>query len=354
MAAITDTGDIVKPVNVIFQQTLLRNAKPHAPYFIGTMPADLTQHRGSLTAKWRRVENLTPTVSALSELTADTLPTRASVVPSVTDVTATVQKYGQHILLSEETDLANFNGQTDKLVEVLGISAGRSLNMLQRNEAEDNLTIVFAGAVASDGVVVSAITLASIKSVVNTLDRNSAIPFTPMTRGNTIIGSAPILASYWAICHPDVAIDVVGLTGFKSVETYAGHTATEPFEFGYLPVAGRGVRFLMSPDASVDAGSGGTTGSTGLRGSTNIDLYSVPVYGRDALGSVGFGFEHIKETYDPGDKLPGIMLINKGFGSSGVADPFDELASLAWKSWHAAKVLNSTWGRTIRAGATSV
>lgn len=354
MAAITDTGDITKPVNVIFQETLLRNAKPHAPYFIGTAPASLTQHRGSLTASWRRIENLTPTVTALTELTADTLPTRASVVPTVTDVTAAVSKYGQHILLSEETDLVNFNGQTDKLVEVLGISAGRSLNMLQRNEVEDNATIVFAGGAASDGVAASAITLASIKSVVNTLDRNSAIPFMPMTRGNTIVGSAPILASYWSICHPDVAIDVVGLTGFKSVETYAGHTATEPFEFGYMPVAGRGVRFIMTPDATVDSGLGAATGSTGLRGSTNIDLYSTPVYGMDAVGSVGFGFEHIKETYEPGDKLPGIMLINKGFGSSGVADPFDELSSLAWKSWHAAKILNSTWIRTIRAGATSV
>ena len=354
-STITDTAILTKPVNVIFQQTLLRNAKPRAPYYEGSVAAEVVQHRGSFTASWRRIENLTPTTTALSELaTTVSLPTRDSVTPTVTEVTQAVSKYGQYIVMNEEADLVNFDGQTDKLVEVLGISAGRSLNMLQRNEVEDNATLIYAGGAASDGAVVSGMTASVIKNAVNNLDRQSSIPFTGMTTGSQNIGTAPILPSYLAVCHSDVAVDAVGLTGFKSVEQYAGQVRTFNGEFGYYPVAGYGVRFISTPDASVDAGAGGATGSTGLRGSTNIDLYSTPIFGMEAVGSLGFGMEHIQEVYEAGDQLPAVMLINHGFGSSGVGDPFDELATMAWKSWHGAKILNSNWIRTIRSGASSL
>ena len=61
----TDT-ELQKPVNVIFQQTLLRNARANAPYFAGTTPAQITGGQsGTATVKWRRIENLTPTTTAL-------------------------------------------------------------------------------------------------------------------------------------------------------------------------------------------------------------------------------------------------------------------------------------------------
>ena len=63
---ITTTTQVAGPVNVVFQQTLLRNAKARCPYFVGSVPAEIREHTGSFTAKWRRIENLTPVSSALS------------------------------------------------------------------------------------------------------------------------------------------------------------------------------------------------------------------------------------------------------------------------------------------------
>lgn len=354
-AAITDTDVLTKPVNVIFQQTLLRTARALCPYFAGTVPGEVTQHRGSYTASWRRIENLTPTTTALTELNTNVaFPTRDSITPTISSVTAAVSKYGQYIVLNEEADLVNFNGQTDDLVKKLGISAGRSLNMLQRNEAEDNLTLVRAGAVASDGAVLSKITVAAIASVINTLSRNDATSFLADSTGSTNVGTTPILPGYIGVCHPDVAYDIGTLSGFKSVETYAGQVQTMQGEFGLLAAAGYSVRFVQTSDASIDSGAGGSTGSTGLRGSTNLDLYTTVIYGEDAIGSLGFGMNHVKETYKAGDKLPAVMMINKARGSAGAADPLDELSTLGWKSWHGAKILNSAWGRGIRSAATSL
>ena len=354
-AQILDTAVVTAPVNVIHQVEFLKRAEQVAAHFVGSTPANLRQHGGTFTAQWRRIENLTPTTTALTELNGNVaFPTRDSVVPTMTDVTATVAKYGQYFAPNEEMNLVNFDNTTAELLAVLAHSAGRSLNMLQRNELEDNSTIVYAGGVASDGAVVSGITLATIKSVINTLARNSATPFTPITPGSENTGTAPILPSYWAICHPDVAEDVAGLTGFKSAEVYGSQTQLAMGEFGYIGRAGRGVRFVQSEDSSIDSGSGGTTGSTGLRGATNIDLYTTVILGMNAHGSLGFGTSHVQSIYKAGDALPSVQLINKPMGSAGSADPFDELSSLAWKSWHAAKILNGNWVRGIRSGATSL
>lgn len=352
-APVTTTTQIAGPVNVIFQQTLLRNAKAHCPYFVGSTPATISEHQGSFTAKWRRIENLTPVTTALSEITGNlSHPVRDSVQPSVTDITKAVSKYGNYILLNEEVDLVNFNGQADKLTEVLGINAGQSLNRLQRNELEDNATLVQANGAANDAATTSKLLKSDIRSVVNTLQRNSATKFTSQTTGSGNTNTSPLRASFWGICHYDVEEDIRDMSGFLPVESYAGQTATEKNEFGAIG----GVRFISSEEGSIDADSGGANAA--LRGTTdaatNIDLYTTVIFGMDAVGSLGFGMSHIKECYNAGDNLPAVMMINKARGSSGVADPLNELATMGWKSWHGAKILNSNWIRGIRSGATSL
>ena len=314
---ITTTTQIAGPVNVVFQQTLLRNAKARCPYFVGSVPAEIREHTGSFTAKWRRIENLTPVSSALAELTGNVaFPTRDAVQPSVTDITKAVSKYGNYILLNEEVDLVNFNGQADKLVEILGINAGQSLNRLQRDEMEDNATAIYSNGVANAAAVVTKLQKNDIKKAVNVLKRNSGTPFMPMTEGSRDIGTVPIREAYWGICHVDVEEDIRDMTGFNAVQSYAGQTKTAPGEIGTIA----GVRFIAT----------------------------------DAVGSLGFGSEHIKEIYTAGDKLPSVIAISKPRGSSGVADPLNELSTMGWKSWMGAKILNGNWIRNVVSGATDL
>lgn len=361
MAAVisaTDT-EVTLPVNAIFQQTFLRQATPLCPYLAGTKPAEVIKHGGAKTAKWRRVGSITPSTSSLSEQTGNAayFGGRDAVAVSNTDVTATLAKYGQIVALTEEVEAFNPNQQIDEIVKAVGIVAGRSLNMLQRDVVDDNATVVYAGGAASVGALVSKITKAAIDSVVNTLVRNSAMPFTPMAKGDTNTGTTPVLPAFWGLCHPDVAYDITQLSGFKSVETYAGQVKVAPGEFGMISSAGFGVRFIQSQDATVDLDSGGTKGSTGLRGSTEIDVYTTAIYGMDALGSVGLGKNHGDGifTAEGVDALPqSIEIIVKGFGSGGTSDPLNELKTIAYKMWHGGTVLNTNWARVIKSGATSL
>lgn len=359
---VTTTTEFSAPINNVFQMTLLRNAKALCPYYKGSQSAEIMYHSGTFTAKWRRYENMTPTTTALTEITgAVAFPTRQGTQPTVTDLTAVVAKYGDFIYLTEEVDLLNFNNQTDKLAEILGIQAGRSLNRLQRNVLEDNFTILFpAGATtATDlngGSTASAhFKLADIQNSVNILDRNDAMKFTAQTSGSTNVGSTPIRASYWAFVHPDVEADIRTITGFNAVETYMGQTEIADGEFGNVG----GVRFIVTTESTIDAGTGATTtgsATTNGRAATGVraDVYNTPIIGQDSVGSVGFGFEHVKESYKAGDNLPGVLMISHPRGSAGAADPLSELSTAGWKSWHAGLVLNSTWGRTYRTVARNI
>jgi N4-gp56 family major capsid protein len=355
--SLTTTTEIAGPVNVKFQVALLRNAKALAPYFLGTTPAEIAHHQGTFTAKWRRIENLTAVTTPLAELTGSvSFPTRTGVQPTVTDLTATVEKFGNHIFLNEEVDLVNFNGQGRKLSELMGMNAGQSLNRLQRNIAEDNLTAIFSGTAttASDlqmsgAVTGGEMTLSVIAQTVNALNRQDALKFLPQTTGDRNIGTSPIRESYWGICHVDTTEDLRLLTGFQSVETYANQTETAPGEIGAVG----GVRWIETTEASIDASSGfASTGSATVdaRSAANgrADVYNTIVFGKDCLGSLGFGSRHVKDIYKIGDKLPAVMIINKPRGSAGAGDPYNEISTLAWKSWHTGLVLDSNWGRVVQ------
>lgn len=357
-STITDTDIVTKPVNVLFQRRFLSVAKTNCPCFAGSMPANLTQNRGTFTASWRRYNNLTVSTTALTELnTTVSFPTRDSITPTVTDVTSAVSKYGSYIVLNEEADLVNFDGQTQQLLDRQAIQSGRTLNQLQRNELEDNSTKLFAGGVASDGLVTSAILVAQLDGAVVALATNDSLTFMAESNGSTNVGTVPILPSYIGLNHPHVSHDVANLTGFISVEKYAGQVSIMQGEYGLYPGAGYAIRFVQSSDMSidVDAGIADPGGSTGLRvNSGNVDLYTIVVFGQEFHGSLGFGMEHVQTIYRAGDALPAVQIIQHGFGSAGPADPLNELSTLGWKTWHAAKIMDATWGRGIRCGATSV
>lgn len=353
----TDT-ELQKPVNVIFEQSFLRRAQQVCPYFAGTQAGQINKQAGTSTIKWRRIEQESPTTTALSELTgtAAYMQGRDADTPTFTDVIATVAKYGQFYIVNEEVDLFNPNGSAMELVDVLGESAGRSLNQLQRNVAEDNSTQRYAANVASTGAVKGLVTVAMLDYIINELTRNSARTFYPMTNGSQNIGTAPILPAYWGICHPDVAYDVAKLTGFTSVEKYAGQTATVMGEFGFYGIAGRGVRFVMSEDSSIDANAGAALSGADIRstGASVADIYTTVIYGQGAYGSVGLGKRHTDGVYRAGENKGAFEMIYKDAGSGGTSDPFNEIRTLAWKAWHAGSVLNSAWSRSLRSAATNL
>lgn len=357
MALTTVNAAATKPVNVIFQQQFLRRAQQVCPYFIGSQPGRITRGNGADVCTWRRWEQETPTITPLTPVsTAQYMQGRSADTPTLTDTSATMAKYGQFYVVNEEVDLYQPNGTAMEFVDILAESAGRSLNMLQRDILEENSTQRYAANVASDGAVHAAVVVGDLDRTLNELARADARTFMPMTDGSRNIGTAPILPAYWGFCHPDVAYNISKLSGFKSVETYAGQTATITGEFGLYAGAGYAVRFIQSSDASIDLGDGAPLSGADLRtgASTEVDLYTIVILGQNAHGSVGLGQRHTDGVYRAGENRDSFELIFHAAGSGGTSDPFNEIRTLAWKAFWTGAILNSNWSRSIRVGATNL
>lgn len=349
------------PLGVDYQMMkgLLSSARSKLPFFNGTLPGQLSKNGSTASVKWERLENLAAATTALGEVVGSPVAFfgRSTVQNTLSTVTVAVAKYGNAVLLTEEIDLQQMNVRAARFVDNLGANAGHSLNILMAAAFSAGATTAryatsAAGSTAStDAQVIATIQTHDIKYAVNQLNRNSAMLFTTPGYGSQNVGSNPVRASYYGVCHVDVEEDIRSLTGFISVEQYGGYTETMPFEFGAVG----GVRFCSTEIIPIATGAGTTSTVADFRGTGNTsnDVYSTYIYGKEAVGSVGLGNLHATtsyEMYDPKNP-PAVELIVKPVGTVGT-DLYNEVSSVAWKAWFAGKVLNAGWIVKIRSLAS--
>lgn len=341
------------PVNYQLMRALLLAAKVRASFFVGTNQGVLEKNAGTNAVKWERIENLTKATTPLSELSGSlSLPTRQGVVPTITPITATMAKYGNVIQLTEELELMSVNARAAKFMMTLGENAGASYNEIMATVYATATQIRYGGGVTAVTAVITAMAAADIKYAVNLINRQGGAKFRPDANGSQNVGTSPIRASYLGICHVDVEEDIRGITNFASAEQYGGYTELFPTEIGAV----NGVRWLSTEEDSLITADAGTTSAAGFRGTSDVlnDVYDSYIIAMDAVGSVGLGEKHTKEIYMTGDRLPTIELIQKAMGSSGVADPLNELSTISWKGWLVGKVLNADWIVRVRTLATEL
>ena len=283
----------------------------------------LDKNGSTASVKWERLDNLSPTTTAMTQIEGNQSAFfgRSTVLPATTNVTATMAKYGQAVLLTEEIDFYQMNLRAARFVDNPGANAGESLNLLMESvfsgASRSSLPNGAVGGGTADTNVTSVISLNDIKWSVNTLNRWSAMQFTTPAYGSQNYNTNPVRASYYGIAHVDVEEDIRSITGFIPVEQYGGYTETMPFEFGAVG----GVRWCSTEIIPVTTG-GGTTSAGGIRGasSTQNDIYSTYIYGKEAVGSVGLGNMHATnayEMYNPKNP-PAVELITKAPGRWGL------------------------------------
>lgn len=258
------------------------------------------------TVKWNKWANVSDSTTAL---TSGVSPDGINL--SSTNQTATLSQYGQFATATDFLILTAINDTLKDYVDLLAYAGGKSLDALLRNEVDVNATTQMAAASANEAAVQAdptAILIANeIRKAVKTLRNNDADEFED--------------GMYRGIIHPFGEFDLLSESNAGSHIQTVQHTDHAPIEKGMIGSL-YGVRFFRSSHIRAVA--------------PNTNTYRHIITGPMAYGAV---------SIDSGD----LKIIIKNLGSAGSEDPLDQRATVGYKFWHAAKLLDAS--RVVRISA---
>jgi len=301
-------ASVTQENKTFYDRTLLERLLPYLVYLKYGQKKPFNKNQGD-TINFRRFNAL---AVATTPLTEGVVPSGSAL--SVTAVTATVAQYGDFVTVSDKLDMLGIDPVITETTQLLGEQAGLTLDTVGRDIIVAGTTVQYANNKASRILTAQGDILngTEIKKAVRTLRRNNAQPL----EGKYFIG----------IVGADVEYDLISDTMWQDVSKYSNPSQIFDGEIGTL----YGVRFVRTANVKKFAGLGASA----------CDLYGTMIIGANAYGVVDVG----------GGTKPEIIV--KEHGSSGTADPLNQVASVGWKALMTVKVLQELAMVRIESAAT--
>ena len=256
---------------------------------------------------------------------------------SKTDVTGQLQQYGTYVELSDYVQYVSQDPVLTETAEVLGENSGESLDSVYRDTLVGGTSVFYAGGVAARGSIVTSPAAADLDKIIRALKAaNAKFYNTNPIPGRDAVGTTPIAASYFAICHPYTTYDLEGETGWVPVHKYPDPSIAVPNEVGSY----KQLRFIESTNAKIWADTGGSAVAASLKYTTAnsaCDVYATLVFGKNAYGVTdlkGKGMENIVKPLGSGD------------------DPLNQRSTSGWKSTTDILILNDAFMYRYEHGVT--
>lgn len=274
-------------------------------------------HKG-VNLSFRKMESIRPVATASTvSWPADAVYTSAAaavltegtfytplVVASWAEVTATVRQYGQAAYISDLNLNQALDPQLSEYVDNLSESMTELLDLVTRDVLLAATNIQYVNSKASASAIISGdfLNLAELRKAKRTLKRANA---KPVEEGKFIV-----------LGHPDTTHDLEGDSSITNIweNGGAGDKANQIWDVTVkdLPM---GFRYYESSICPISRASG------------YGDVYNTFVLGKEAYGTIKL------------DSMPAKIITHLP-GSSGVADPLDQVATVGWKANFAAVILN--------------
>lgn len=306
LAGVALDGYTAKAIkNRFYKETFLMRAEANLVHKqLGQLNVQVPPGQGGYgtgVVYWTRFLNL-PVVSAGQ---GEGVPTTAIAMTAV-NITGTTGQYDAAVSISDIVKYASFGDLMKQATELLGYNAGLSIDTIVRDALSQNLTTQRAGGVAHYSLIASTgtMTITEIRKGIRSLANANA--------------QKPDGGFWISVMHPYQVYDLQGDTttgGWLTANTYQ-HDGLLTGEIGKV----MGVRVLET--------------SNGKTLTTSSVVGSSVVYEAQLLGKEAFGVTNLQD----------LSIIMHGFGSGGVADPTDKIATAGWKTTFGATVLNSLFG----------
>lgn len=250
------------------------------------------------------------------------------------DYTVTLAQYGDFVTITDVVMDTHTDPILTQATEILGEQAALTVETLRFNVLKAGTNVFYGNNVAGRSDVVTAITLADQRRVTTALNRQNAKKITSVVASSPDFNTKSVEAAYVAVCHSDLENDIRGMTGFKPVSDYGTHTTPWEGEIGSVEQ----VRYLTSTVIAPWEGLGAAVGASGLRGGTNVDVYPVLYFARDAFGIVPLKG---KSSMTP-------MVVNP---KPAAGDPLGQRGTVGWKLYNATVILQDAWMARLEIGA---
>lgn len=287
-------GNLTNEQKTFYDRTLLDRLLPNTVFLQHGQKKPIPKREGA-TVNFRRFNSL-PVIT--TPLTEGVPPTGSSL--SITPINATVEGYGDFVLLSDLIDIAGIDPVVTETLEAQGEQAAQSLDMIVRNKIVNGTNYIYANGTGRGDIGATHVLTATLcRKARKIMARNNVKPYSNN--------------NYVAFIHPDAAYDLMNDSAWINASQYAGSTQIFNGELGKL----YGIRFIETTLAPIWAGEG----------SGGIDVYGTLVIGRDA-----YGIPDIAGSSKP-------ESIVKPLGSAGTADPLNQQSSVGWKAYLTAVIL---------------
>lgn len=307
--AVTGYAQIPAGVAAFYDRNMLERATPSLVHDKHGQSRPIPKGN-SKSIKFRRYNALAVATTPLTEGI-----TPAGKQLSITDVTATLEQYGDFVTVSDVVSMTVEDAVITEATDVLGEQAGQTLDTVYRDVLNAGTNVYYAGGVAARVNVAAKPAIADLTVLTKTLKGQNAKTFTEMIQGSAKINTYPIRPAFMAITHTDKISEYENLVGWKSVEEYASQGQVDPNEAG----AWKNIRFQETTNAKIFAGAG----------AVGVNVYSTLVLGKNAYGIVGLRGNRNIET------------IVKPLGAG--EDALNQRATVGWKAMATAKILNDAF-----------
>lgn len=279
---------------------------------------------------FRRYNSLPLATTALTEGV-----TPPSMKMTKTDVTATLEQYGNLIEITDVVADTHEDPVIQEGVQILGENAAQTIETVRWGILTAGTNKFYSNGTARSAVN-TPINSGMLKKIVRGLKRQNAQMITTIVKSTPAYGTQAILPAYIAIGHTDLENDIRALSGFIDVKDYGN---TQPLE-GEIGSVGY-VRFILSNIFVPYPDAGGATSTMVSTSGSNADVYPLLILGKNAAGTVALkGANAITPT-----------VINPTPSKS---DPLGQRGSMGWKTYSTAIILNDAWMAVAEVAATEL
>jgi N4-gp56 family major capsid protein len=300
-----------------YERNLLLRARQAQVFYQYGMKTQLKENSGN-SVSWRRFNSLSSAITPLSE---GTTPNATSL--SVSEITASVQEYGNYVSITDALDLMAIDKVMLEASDVLGQNAGESIEIVIRNVLQAGTNVQFAtGSTRAAQSGANPLSLNLLRKALIALDANNARRFNASEEADK-----PGVGGYVAFVHPNVVFDIYNDPELKAV--LQQNSNNDKFWTGYIGSI-YGIQLYQSTLVPVFTGAG----------AASANVYATIILGQHAFGVVDVSG---KGKYE---------LIVKPLGSAGADDPLDQRGSIGWKAWQAPVILNNNFMVRIETGST--